>query len=74
MKWNLENQKEHADGVLLYFYDPSMFSKKKVKDGITHYLNNLTKDDRRWYGHHNYITHVYCLVRGEKKLYRFEVQ
>ena len=74
MRWHKENPKEHADGVLLYFYDPSMFSKKKVKDGITHYLNNLTKDGRRWYGRHNYITHVYCLVRGENKLYRFEVQ
>ena len=73
-KWNDENPNDTADGTLLYFYDPEMFSPLKVKDGITHYLNNLRTDGTRYYGHHNYLKHVYCVVRGVNRIYKYDVK
>ena len=67
--WNKENPNNPADSVMLYFHDPSMFSRVKVKDGITHYLNNGFL-----YGKHNYIKHVYCVVRGVNRIYQFDVK
>jgi hypothetical protein len=73
-KWNSENPDDHANGVMLYFYDPNMFSKNKVKDGITHYLNTLRADGKHWYGKANNLTHVYCVVNGVDKVYKFDVK
>lgn len=67
--WNNENPNDPADSVMLYFHDPAMFSRLKVKDGIIHYLNS-----EYLYGIHNYIKHVYCVVRGVNRIYQFDVK
>ena len=70
-KWNDENPNDPADSVMLYFHDPAMFSRLKVKDGITHYLN---KGELYKRSIHNYIKHVYCVVSGVMRIYKFDVK
>lgn len=63
------NTKE--DSVCLYFYDDSMFSEEKVKNGIN-YLKNVTREDN---GEPItiYIKTVYCVVNGKKEIIKFEL-
>ena len=67
---------EKANAVCLYFHDPKLFSEQKVTDGMTRlkefkYKDKITNEEKPITV---YIKHVYCVVRGSGKLYRYDFE
>ncbi|MBQ3690146.1 MAG: hypothetical protein II937_09875 [Bacteroidales bacterium] len=71
--WNAQNPNDLSNSVMLFFYDPSMYSDKKIIDGIYHYLNDRLKNGQHYYGQQNQLKKVYCVVRGISKIFDFDV-
>lgn len=65
---------EKADAVCLYFHNPDMFSEQKVMDGMER-LKEMRYTDKKTGEEKSVkvaIKHVYCVVRGSDKLYRYD--